>query len=179
MDDIRDVMVKIDINFSILERKIKRLAKELDDMADDRRIIKGWTDEERRELEEYKKEPKSSMLKVFYDLFSGYEFYPNLCNKVRSISGGAHMDQENQFVNDVVDYFNDDAKFPEEKWYVHFVKSDEDSYLNYGLVDDTYFVSGKEQNIYTKKQFTKQEVEDINPKYLEFLEKVPVEELED
>lgn len=45
-------------------------------MADDRRIIKGWTDEERRELEEYKKEPKSSMLKVFYDLFSGYEFYP-------------------------------------------------------------------------------------------------------
>ncbi len=76
MDDIRDVMVKIDINSSILERKIKRLAKELDDMADDRRIIKGWTDEERRELEEYKKEPKSSMLKVFYDLFSGYEFYP-------------------------------------------------------------------------------------------------------
>lgn len=30
MDDIRDVMVKIDINSSILERKIKRLARELD-----------------------------------------------------------------------------------------------------------------------------------------------------
>lgn len=58
MDDIRDVMVKIDINSSILERKIKRLARELDDMADDRRIIKGWTNEERRELEEYKKRTK-------------------------------------------------------------------------------------------------------------------------
>lgn len=179
MDDIRDVMVKIDINFSILERKIKRLAKELNDMADDRRIIKGWTDEERRELEEYKKEPKSSMLKVFYDLFSGYEFYPNLCKKARSISGGAHMDQENQFVNDVVDYFNDRAVFSEQKWYVHLINGNDESYLNRGVESKNIYPGSKKQTNNFQTQFTKQEVEDINPKYLEFLEKVPVEELED
>ena len=148
-------------------------------MADDRRIIKGWTDEERRELEEYKKEPKSSMLKVFYDLFSGYEFYPNLCKKARSISGGAHMDQENQFVNDVVDYFNDDAKFPEEKWYVHLINGNDESYLNRGVESKDISLGSKGRIDCIQTQFTKQEVEDINPKYLEFLEKVPVEELED
>src|SRR5699024_7992085 len=130
MDDIRDVMVKIDINSSILERKIKRLAKELDDMADDRRIIKGWTDEERKELEEYKKEPKLLMLMVFYDLFSGYEFYPNLCKKARGVFGAGGINQENQFVNDVVDYFNDRAVFSEQKYYVHFIKNDHRSLVN-------------------------------------------------
>ena len=175
MDDIRDVMVKIDINSSILERKIKRLARELDDMADDRRIIKGWTDEERRELEECK-----SGLGNSFDVVNGIINTSLNCRQLSRKYWNNNSDKEdNQMFKDIADYFNDDAKFPEEKWYVHFVKSDEDSYLNYGLADDTYFVSGKEQVLYTKKQFTKQEVEDINPKYLEFLEKVPVEELED
>lgn len=175
MDDIRDVMVKIDINSSILERKIKRLARELDDMADDRRIIKGWTDEEREELEECK-----SGLGNSFDVVNGIINTSSNCKQLSRKYWNNNSDKEdNQMFKDIADYFNDDAKFPVEKWYVHFVNSDEDSYLGYGLADDAYFVSGKEQDFYTKKQFTKSEVEDINPKYLEFLEKVPVEELED
>ena len=175
MDDIRDVMVKIDINFSILERKIKRLARELDDMADDRRIIKGWTDEEREELEECK-----SGLGNSFDVVNGIINTSSNCKQLSRKYWNNNSDKEdNQMFKDIADYFNDDAKFPVEKWCVHFVNSDEDSYLGYGLADDAYFVSGKEQDFYTKKQFTKSEVEDINPKYLEFLEKVPDEELED
>lgn len=175
MDDIRDVMVKIDINSSILERKIKRLARELDDMADDRRIIKGWTDEEREELEECK-----SGLGNSFDVVNGIINTSSNCKQLSRKYWNNNSDKEdNQMFKDIADYFNDDAKFPVEKWYVHFVNSDEDSYLGYELADDAYFVSGKEQDFYTKKQFTKSEVEDINPKYLEFLEKVPVEELED
>src|SRR5699024_6256997 len=121
---------------------------------DDRRIIKGWTDEERKELEEYKKEPKLSMLKVFYDLFSGYEFYPNLCKKARGVFGAGGINQENQFVNDVVDYFNDRAVFSEQKYYVHFIKNDVMGYLNcdYG---ERFFTADKNTDDGYNTQFTK------------------------
>lgn len=173
MDDIRDVMVKIDINSSILERKIKRLARELDDMADDRRIIKGWTNEEREDLEK--------SIKADYSLM-------DIFNRTITVNGTALNkkycslftdDAETQLANDIADYFNDDAKFPVEKWYVHFVVNDSFSYLNRGLESKDIYLGSKGRIDCIQTQFTKQEVEDINPDYLLFLEKVPDEELED
>ncbi|ATO46096.1 hypothetical protein C5L30_000253 [Companilactobacillus farciminis] len=175
MDDIRDVMVKIDINSSILERKIKRLAKELDDMADDRRIIKGWTDEERRELEECK-----SGLGNSFDVVNGIINTSLNCRQLSRKYWNNNSDKEdNQMFKDIADYFNDDAKFPEEKWYVHLINGNDESYLNRGVESKNIYPGSKKQTNNFQTQFTKQEVENINPDYLLFLEKVPVEELED
>ena len=165
-------MVKIDINSSILERKIKRLARELDDMADDRRIIKGWTNEEREDLEK--------SIKADYSLM-------DIFNRTITVNGTALNkkycslftdDAETQLANDIADYFNDDAKFPEEKWYVHLIKDSSFSYLNLGLNGEKTYIGGNPQTGNFQTQFTKKEVEDINPNYIPFLEKVPVEESE-
>lgn len=139
------------------------------------RILKGWTKEERKELEEAK---DTESIGDFLHVITRYPEDTNY-GYVRSNYHIASSREQFSIIEDILDFYTGKAKFPNKKYYVHFVKSDEDSYLNYGLADDAYFVSGKEQVLYTNKQFTKQEVEDINPKYLEFLEKVPVEELED
>lgn len=144
-------------------------------MADDRRIIKGWTDEERRELEECK-----SGLGNSFDVVNGIIYTSLNCRQLSRKYWNNNSDKEdNQMFKDIADYFNDDAKFPEEKWYVHFIVNDSFSYLNRGLESKDIYLGSKGRIDCIQTQFTKQEVEDINPDYLLFLEKVPDEELED
>lgn len=144
-------------------------------MADDRRIIKGWTNEEREELEECK-----SGLGNSFDVVNGIINTSSNCKQLSRKYWNNNSDKEdNQMFKDIADYFNDDAKFPVEKWYVHFVVNDSFSYLNRGLESKDIYLGSKGRIDCIQTQFTKQEVEDINPDYLLFLEKVPDEELED
>lgn len=168
MDDIRDVMVKIDINSSILERKIKRLARELDDMADDRRIIKGWTDEEREDLEK--------SIKADYSLM-------DIFNRTITVNGTALNkkycslftdDAETQLANDIADYFNDDAKFPDKKYYVKLIRNNVNSYLNRVTTNNFCMASDCEPDKIFQTEFTEQEIKAIDPRYMAFA--VPVED---
>lgn len=137
----------------------------------DMRVLKGWTKEERKELEECK-----SGLGNSFDVVNGI-INTNL--KCRQLSGkywNNNSDKEdNQMFKDIADYFNDDAKFPEQKYYVQLIKGNENSYLTIDLdgmleLDNRFEFNG------WKTKFTRDEVVAIDPRFMTFMEEVEDDE---
>lgn len=89
----------------------------------------------------------------------------------------ATRDERNKLVTDIVDLYNHKAKFPDQRWYVQFTPNAEYSYLGQSTEDNTFYTTGKIPDGGTDTQFTKEEVEEINPDFLKFLIPVPYEEL--
>ena len=82
-------------------------------------------------------------------------------------------EDEFNFMADVNNVVMGTAILPEsKKYYVHLIKGDSDSYLNYGLDSKNYYTSDKEEISRLKTQFTKEEIRAINPNYLLFIEEV-------
>lgn len=88
-------------------------------------------------------------------------------------------EEEFDFMADINNSVMGTAIFPEpKKYYVHFIKDDSDSYLNYGLDRENYYTTDKEEISCVKTQFTKEEIRAINPSYLLFIEEVSNDKLD-
>lgn len=88
-------------------------------------------------------------------------------------------EDEFDFMADINNVVMGTAILPEpKKYYVHLIKGDSDSYLNYGLDSKNYYTSDKEEISRLKTQFTKEEIRAINPNYLLFIEEVPNDKLD-
>lgn len=141
-----------------------------------KRIIEGWTTEEIEELKNFKEHYSSNVFSIIGEILGEREPCIHLSERYYNSNSDEH---DIYFIKDITDYFAGEAEFPEEKWYVHFVEEDDNSYLNFNTINDSRTVGSKMgSSLFDRKtQFTESEVEYINPKYLEFLEKVPTEEL--
>ena len=142
---------------------------------DNMRILKGYSKEERKELEEAKDNYFFSVVALICSI----DRDDDDCRALHEKYYREDTNGKNQMAKDIIDFYYGNAKFPEEKWYVHFINGNDESYLNRGVESKNIYPDSKKQTNNFQTQFTKQEVENINPDYLLFLEKVPDEELED
>lgn len=136
------------------------------------RILEGWTDEERKELEEAK---DSGFLSVIA-LICSIKRDDDNCHALYEKYYRDDTNGNNQMAKDILDFYTGKAKFADpKKYYVHFIKSDEYSYLNInsegGAELGTKFGFG-----HWKTKFTHEEIIAINPQFLLFEEEVEGDE---
>lgn len=134
-------------------------------MMDDVRILKGWTKDERKELEEAK---DTENLGDFLHSITEYLEDTNYSY----VWDNYHKAEENEqisIIEDILDFYTDKAKFLEQKYYVklskigfpYLVQTDD------GMELVRYLRSGY------KEKFTENEIKAIDPRYMAFA--VPVE----
>jgi len=132
------------------------------------RILKGWTDEERKELEEAKDNDSSSAMGLINDIGDDYDYCQSLTRKyIRE-----DINDNNQMAKDIIDFYCDKAKFAEpKKYYVQLIKGDCYSYLNINPNGGAKLYNRLGLNGW-KVKFTIDEVVAMNPKLLLFMEEV-------
>ena len=135
------------------------------------RILEGWTDEERKELERASNGGYKDAFSVIRGVLSEDSelFYIGL-----EYDDETHLDN-NQLVKDIADFYCGNAKFAEQKYYVHFIKGDESSYLNIDF-GERPVVGNNSELMGLKTKFTREEVVAINPRYVPFMEEVEDDE---
>lgn len=166
--------IKVNIDISEIENQIAKLKKEIEDfriMTSDVRILTGWTENERKELEEAEDNDFNSAIDLIRGIINDEDDCISLAKKYTD----EYSDEDNQMVKDIADYYCGNAKFPEQKYYVHLIKGDENSYLNitsYGGAElDKKFEFGGWQT-----KFTRDEIISMNPQLVPFMEEVEADE---
>ena len=132
------------------------------------RILEGWTDEERKELERASNGGYKDAFSVIRGILSEDSelFYIGL-----EYDDETHLDN-NQLVKDIADYYAGVATFAKfQKYYVHLIKGDENSYLNI-TSDGGAELYNKFALDGWKTKFTRDEVVAIDPKLVPFMEEV-------
>lgn len=131
------------------------------------RILKGYSKAEQKELEEAKDNGFNSAFDLIYGIIKSEG---DLAFMVKNYDEGSSLDND-QLAKDIVDYYAGVAIFPEEKYYVHLIKGDENSYLNITPVGGLVLGSHLEDNGW-KNKFTHEEIISMNPQLLLFEEEV-------
>ena len=133
----------------------------------DVRILKGYSKDQQKELE-YTKGNMS-----INDFLHSITYFPanTECDSIKDKYDEADTDERISIIRDILDFYTDKAKFPEQKYYVHLIKGNEKSYLNitsYGSVDllSNLEYSGQ------KNKFTREEIIAIDPRLVPFMEEV-------
>lgn len=146
--------------------------KQLNSLEDKHmRILKGWTENERKELEE----AKDNGFNAAICLINRIVGYDNDCIFLARRYEDESFDEDNLLARDIADYYAGVAKFPEQKYYVHFIKSDESSYLNIDF-DESLLIGNNSELMGLKTKFTREEVVAINPKFVPFMEEAEDDE---
>jgi len=135
------------------------------------RILKGWPENERKELEEAKDNGFSNAI----CLINGIIGYDNDCIFLAGRYADGSYDEDNLLARDIADYYVGVAKFPEpKKYYVKLIKNNNGSYLNRSKLTNFLILDGCSLSQDYQTKFTEQEIKDIDPRYMAFA--VPVEE---
>lgn len=134
---------------------------------DNVRILRGYSKEERKELEEAKDNGFLSAI----TLINGFGGDDGDCHALSEKYCREYTNDNNQLAKDIADFYCGNAKFSDKKYYVHFIKNDEYSYLNInsegGAELGTKFGFG-----HWKTKFTIDEVAAIDPQLVLFMEEV-------
>ncbi|AKP66871.1 hypothetical protein [Companilactobacillus ginsenosidimutans] len=110
---------------------------------DNVRILKGYSEQERKELEEAKDNGFNSAFDVIYGIIKSEG---DLAFIVKKYDEGSSSDND-QLAKDIVDYYAGVAKFPEpKKYYVQLIAGDEESYLNINPIGGAQLDSRRELN---------------------------------
>lgn len=136
------------------------------------RILKGYSKDEQKDLENAKKHMRcSDLLHIITDFISGTRF-----NLIWEKYNEAEPDEQISIIRDILDFYTDKATFAEpKKYYVHLIKDDKFSYLNITPVGEVSLDINFEYGIW-KTKFTRDEVIAINPKLVPFMEEVEDDE---
>ena len=131
------------------------------------RILKGYSKEEQKELEAIKN------IRGCNDLLHNITgFYANTeGGPITDKYNEANTDERISIIRDILDFYTDKAKFAEQKYYVHFIKSDEGSYLNIDF-GERPVVGNNSELMGLKTKFTRDEVVAIDSKFVPFMEEV-------
>ena len=140
---------------------------------DDVRILKGWTKDEREELEEAKDGVYYCSAMIIWSIASTEEGDFGVNHITHKFECSNSVDEQNQLIKDIADFYVGKAKFPEQKYYIKMPK------VNYPyLIRD---MGGKFDHAQSpdilgsgENSFTEQEIKDIDPRYMAFA--VPVED---
>lgn len=131
------------------------------------RVLKGYSKEERKELEEAKDSNFSSAIA----LIRGIGDADGDCHALSEKYYHEDTNEDNQLARDIADFYCGNAKFPEQKYYVHLIKDDKYSYLKTDVRGEVYLDSNFEYGIW-KTKFTRDEVIAIDPRLVPFMEEV-------
>ena len=131
------------------------------------RILKGYSKEERKELEEAKDNGFLSVIALFCSI----KHDDDNCHALYKKYYREDTNGNNQMAKDIIDFYFGDAKFPEQKYYVHLIKGDRFSYLNITSNGEAKLDS-KSDSWSCKIKFTRDEVVAIDPKFVPFMEEV-------
>lgn len=138
---------------------------------DDVRILKGWTKEEREELEEAKDGVYYCSAMIIWSIASTEEGDFGVNHITHKFECSNSVDEQNQLIKDIADFYVGKAKFPEQKYYIKMPKvrypylfKDVDGTLDWG----------NDFGVLARKHFTEDEIKDIDPRYMAFA--VPVED---
>jgi len=132
------------------------------------RILKGYSKQERKELEEAKDNGSSSAMSLINDIGDDYDYCQSLTRKyIRE-----DINDNNQLARDIADYYAGVAKFPEQKYYVQLIRNNSGSYLNRTVLNGFCTTSGCQQDDVLQTKFTEQEIRAIDPRYMAFAIKV-------
>jgi len=133
------------------------------------RILKGWPENERKELEEAKDNGFDDAI----CLINGIVGYDNDCIFLAGRYEDESSDEDNLLARDIADYYAGVAKFPEQKYYVKLIKNSDFSYLYRSKLTNFLILDGCSLSQDYQTEFTEQEIKDIDPRYMAFA--VPVE----
>ena len=137
---------------------------------DNVRILHGWTKDERKELEEAKDNGFLSVIALICSIKRDDDDCRALYEKYYC----EDTNKNNQMARDIADYYCGNAKFPEQKYYVQLIRNNDGSYLNRSVLNGFFMTSSCQPDDTVQTEFTKQEIKDIDPRYMAFA--VPVEE---
>jgi len=135
---------------------------------DNVRILKGYSKEEQKELEYARKNMSCN------DFLHNITYFPAIieCDSIKDKYDEADTDERISIIRDILDFYTDNAKFPEpKKYYVHLIKGDENSYLKINS-DGGAELANKFEFGDWKNKFTHEEIISINPQFLLFEEEV-------
>lgn len=133
------------------------------------RVLKGYSKEERKELEAAEDNGFFSDL----TLFRGIAGDEGGCHVLSKKYYREDLKDNNQMAKDIVDFYCGNAKFHEQKYYVKLIKNDGAGYLNRNNLYNSYVLNTCCQVLNYQTEFTEQEIKDIDPRYMAFA--VPVE----
>lgn len=131
------------------------------------RILKGYSKAEQKELEDAKKDMYCNDLinSVTSDLKNSE------CDSIKDKYDEADTDERISIIRDILDFYTGNAKFLEQKYYVHLIKDDWYSYLNITPAGAVVLSSRLEDNG-LKTKYTHEEIVAMNPQLLLFEEEV-------
>lgn len=134
------------------------------------RILKGYSKTEQKELEYARKNMSCN------DLLHNITYFPAPieCDSIKDKYDEADTDERISIIRDILDFYTDKAKFPEQKYYIKMPKV-RYSYL-FKDIDGT-LDWGNDFGILARNYFTEQEIKAIDPRYMVFA--VPVEDDDD
>lgn len=154
---------------SIMLDKSKRteLFKSLEDKH--MRTLEGYSEQEQKELEDAKK-----FMNCNYLINNITSYRSNTeCGFVKDKYDEAETDEQISIIRDILDFYTDRAKFPEQKYYVQLIRNNGGGYLNRNRVSNSCMTNSCQPYETFQTEFTEQEIKAIDPRYMEFA--VPVE----
>jgi len=131
------------------------------------RILKGYSKQERKELEEAKDNGFLSAIA----LINGFGGDDGDCHALSEKYCHEYTNDNNQLAKDIADFYCGNAKFSDKKYYVHFIKRHGSPYLNINTDGEVELSNNSEFGGW-KTKFTIDEVVAINPKFVPFMEEV-------
>lgn len=134
----------------------------------DVRILKGYSENEQKELEEAKDNGFLSSMTLIHGIGDDDDDCRSLSKKYYR----ENPNENEQMAKDIIDFYCDKAKFAEpKKYYVQLIKGDCYSYLNISPNSGAKLYNRLELNGW-KTKFTREEVVAMNPNLVPFMEEV-------
>lgn len=139
---------------------------------DNVRILRGYSKEEQRELED---DEEFVSCTTFINIITGYQ--PAFeCRFIKDKYDNAREDEQILIIKDIIDFYTGKAKFVDpKKYYVQLIAGDEESYLNINPNGGAKLYNRLGLNGW-KVKFTIDEIAKINPQLVLFMEEVEDDE---
>lgn len=135
---------------------------------DNVRILKGYSKEEQRELEEAKDNGFLSVIALICSIKRD----DNNCHALYEKYYREDTNKNNQMAKDIIDFYYGNAKFPEQKYVVHDKVTDR--YIYFNKLEKSFYWSQLQARMPEIK--TKDEWLEINPAYEPRLERLEDDE---
>lgn len=167
MASIKDIKANIKVDTTDFIKSLRQLKGII--KMDNVRILKGWTKDERKELEKAKDNGYLSAMTLIDAIGDDYDDCYALSEKYCR----EDPNDNDQMAKDIADFYTGKAKFPEQKYYIKMPK------VNYPyLIRDMggKFDHAQSPDVLSsgENSFTEDEIIDIDPRYIAFA--VPVED---
>jgi len=171
MVNLKDIKVNVNVDTTDFIKSLRRLQESI--KMDNVRILKGYSKQERKELEEAKDNGFNDAI----CLINGIVGNENDCIFLTGRYEDESSDEDNLLARDIADYYAGVAKFPEQKYYVKLIRNNDGSYLNKNMLSNFCIIGSCQPDEILQTKFTEQEIKAIDERYVLFA--VPVDEVEE